>query len=390
MDMKGNKVILITTALDFGGITSFLIPLVNELVKRNEVTLAYTKDCSDFCSLINKDVNLLCYKAPSKKHRIVTAIKNFRVLDLIRVFARNRKKHSAIAAVQRLDYIWADDTFISDEKYDVAISAAEFFCNAVVANGINAKKKIGWVHPDISALQIDLKAAQRIIDKLDKVIAVSEAGIESLKRLFPACRDKFIHIENMMDDERIIAGSKDTVDDFPDEDGVKRIVTVCRIDNSSKRIDRIIKIAKLLKEKKESFKWYIIGDGKDYESVKAEVLQHNLQDCIALLGKKANPYPYMSQADCFVLTSQYEGKPIVIEEAKILHTPIVVTAYTAAYNQVPPELGAVVENCDGVLEEKIAGYIADDDWLKNVRKTNRGYKSDNLESICRIYDLIGE
>ena len=108
-----------------------------------------------------------------------------------------------------------------------------------------------------------------------------------------------------------------------------------------------------------------------------------------MLGRKLNPYPYIKNADCFVLTSQYEGKPIVIEEAKILHTPIVVTEYTSAHNQIPETMGAVVENCDGILEEKIASYISDNAWLEKIRHTNKEFASTNAESWNKINNLIG-
>ena len=386
---KQKKIIVVTTALHCGGITSFLIPIVNELSKENDVTLAFTKDCGEFCGRISENVRLLRYVPLTKKQRITAAIKKLNILDLARVFFRNRKKHAAIASVQRLGYIWAENTFVTDEKYDVAISTAEFFCNALVVKRINATKKIGWVHPDMSALRIDLKAASNIIEVLDKLVAVSEVGLNSLRNLFPEHKDKFLYIENMLDEAYILSKANEPANEFDASHGVRRIVTVCRIDNSSKRLDRIVKIAKILKNRGVSFKWYIVGDGGDYESINSSISQNELQEFIFMVGRKLNPYPYIKNADCFVLTSQYEGKPIVIEEAKILHTPIVVTEYTSAHNQIPETMGAVVENCDGILEEKIASYISDNAWLEKIRHTNKEFASTNAESWNKINNLIG-
>ena len=44
-----------------------------------------------------------------------------------------------------------------------------------------------------------------------------------------------------------------------------------------------------------------------------------------LLGKKDNPYPYFNISDCLVLTSEYEGYPVVFQEAFVLRLPIITT-----------------------------------------------------------------
>ena len=50
-----------------------------------------------------------------------------------------------------------------------------------------------------------------------------------------------------------------------------------------------------------------------------------MEQTFTLLGKKENPYPYMKQADYFCLFSEYEGYGMVLEEAKILQKPILIT-----------------------------------------------------------------
>ena len=44
-----------------------------------------------------------------------------------------------------------------------------------------------------------------------------------------------------------------------------------------------------------------------------------------MLGSKSNPYSYMKQADCIILTSDYEGFPVVYNEAICLGIPILTT-----------------------------------------------------------------
>lgn len=78
-----------------------------------------------------------------------------------------------------------------------------------------------------------------------------------------------------------------------------------------------------------------------------------------------------------MLTSQYEGKPVVVEEAKVLHTPIIVTNYSSARNQVTENIGVVVDNSDEKLIEQISSVIKSDSMLAKIRKSNANYNYDN-------------
>lgn len=383
------KIIVVTTTLDSGGITSFLVPLVNAISELgHDVTLAYTSDEGSYLDRVDSKVTRHSYAKQSKRELIVSALGELALVDLARVFFRKHQKITNIASLQRLGYLSAKHAAFPKQKYDVAISTAEFYCNALVANAIHADRKIGWVHPDISAFIIDRKSALKILRKLDFVATVSHAGLASLKNAFPEDQERFLHIENMVDSERIKAEAKETVTDVNDNVADKRIVTVCRIDNSSKRLDRVIRVSKILKAKGYHFCWYIIGDGKDFYGLKKMIQEAGLADCVIMLGKKTNPYPYIGMANCFVLTSQYEGKPIVIEEAKILHTPIISTAYSSAEEQIPITMGAIVPNCDGVLEQEIAAKIMDEQWNALIRKQNQTYEASNQDTLTAIRSLL--
>jgi N-acetylgalactosamine-N,N'-diacetylbacillosaminyl-diphospho-undecaprenol 4-alpha-N-acetylgalactosaminyltransferase len=72
-------------------------------------------------------------------------------------------------------------------------------------------------------------------------------------------------------------------------------------------------------------KLYIIGDGILREKLEHKIKIDNLENKVFLLGKQENPYKYLSKADCFVLSSDYEGFPNVLLEALACGLPIIST-----------------------------------------------------------------
>ena len=78
-------------------------------------------------------------------------------------------------------------------------------------------------------------------------------------------------------------------------------------------------------------------------------LVSDIPECTEVVEDKA--YPYMNKADLIVQTSRWEGKSVVLDEAKILGIPILATDYATVKDQV--ENGK-----EGVIVEMDAESIA--------------------------------
>ena len=87
-----------------------------------------------------------------------------------------------------------------------------------------------------------------------------------------------------------------------------------------------IKAAKIMKEQKKVFKWFVIGTGELKEELTKQIQAADVEDCFILLGARKNPYPYIKNCTVFIQPSRYEGKSVVLDETKILAGPIVATA----------------------------------------------------------------
>ena len=71
------------------------------------------------------------------------------------------------------------------------------------------------------------------------------------------------------------------------------------------------------------------------------------------IGSRENPYPYIKNSDVIIQSSRFEGKSIVLDEAKILSKPIVATNYTTVRDQLKNEEGVICEMTPLDLAEKI-------------------------------------
>ena len=74
----------------------------------------------------------------------------------------------------------------------------------------------------------------------------------------------------------------------------------------------------------------ILGEGSERESLENYIRENKLENSIKLLGFKSNPYPYIKNADAYILSSRYEGYPLVLCEALVLNKKIISTDCTGA------------------------------------------------------------
>ena len=194
----------------------------------------------------------------------------------------------------------------------------------------------------------DKEYCRCIYKPFDKIICVSDAVREKFAILLPEYKEKTETRHTVFDADEIKAQAAAYE---PFEKSAFDIVTVARIDNASKRIDGIVRLCARLKGcGKTAFTWRIVGDGPDRKSNEALAKELGVAELVRFEGQKQNPYPYIAKSDLFALYSAYEGYPLVVGEALILHTPILTTAYAAAKEQIPKDGGVIAQTDEAFFE----------------------------------------
>lgn len=85
----------------------------------------------------------------------------------------------------------------------------------------------------------------------------------------------------------------------------------------------LIKAASLLKD--INCRVQIIGKGELKETLDNYIVAAGMQEHVIIIDHTSNPFSYLTMADCFVLTSNFEGFPNVVLEALACSLPVIST-----------------------------------------------------------------
>ena len=103
-----------------------------------------------------------------------------------------------------------------------------------------------------------------------------------------------------------------------------------------------IRVASLVCQRMPAAKCVLVGDGALRPQIEAMIHSHGLQDRVTLLGWRRDVASLLKAFDVFVLTSQWEGLPCAILEARASRIPIVAT-------RVGGSAEAIIEGIQGTL-----------------------------------------
>ncbi|WP_195181339.1 glycosyltransferase [Glutamicibacter sp. FBE19] len=87
----------------------------------------------------------------------------------------------------------------------------------------------------------------------------------------------------------------------------------------------------------------IAGDGPLRQQLQREIVALGLNESVKLIGHVKNPYRIMSLSDTFVLSSDYEGQPMVLLEALVLGVPVITTSFGSVKGALPENVGKIVQ-----------------------------------------------
>lgn len=161
---------------------------------------------------------------------------------------------------------------------------------------------------------------QRLYARAEKVICVADYVLNDLAENLQIPRSKLARIYNPVDVERVrqLAAAVNN----PYVDARPRFVAVGRL-AKVKGFDILLEAMALARRDLPQAELMILGEGPLEAELKRQAQALGLGHAVRFLGFQTNPYPYMKHASVCVLSSRYEGLPLVLLEALALGLPVV-------------------------------------------------------------------
>ena len=392
------KILFMCINMNIGGTEKALLTMLNEMDRsKYEITLLMLEEYGGFLNQIPDGIKVMYLKE-------YKALKKF-INDPPQLLAKELIKNRKVIGGLSLLVIYIISKLMKDisiyykyilrnvdtlnEEYDIAIAYAGpmDFISYFVINKIKSKKRVQWIHFDISKIGFNINFAKKIYDKFDKVFVVSNEGKDKLINFLPSLKDKtevFFNIISCKMIEKMSYEGEGFSDDF---DGT-RILTVGRL-SKEKGQDLIIPVLKKLKENGYKVRWYCIGDGpakKEYEKLVDEL---NIKDDFIFLGSKLNPYTYMKECNIYVQPSKHEGYCITLGEARCFNNPIVTTNFTGSNEQIVNEnTGLVCEISEEGIYRAIKKLLDDKKLYKNIKDNLNNEIVDSTKEIRKLESIL--
>ena len=351
------KILFSAYSLDYGGIETSLISLLKEINSKYEITLCLEEKQGIYLKDVPKNVKIVTYKP--NKNKIVLVRK---ILNMFKQIGFKLKYKN---------------------KFDFSACFATYSLPASFVARTSSKNCAIWVHNNYMDLYDEKIIQYRKFFKdlniydFKKIVFVSEMDKRIFSAQFPECSKRTCVCNNLINYEEILEKSEEKIDDFKKD--IPTFINIGRHDEKQKRLTRIIEATKRLN--KEGYKFRVVFVGKGTATNEYKELAKNAKN-IEFLGAKKNPYPYLKNSDAFIMSSEFEGYPVVFLEAKVLGKPIITTDISDSKKDIKGKFGIVTEKSEKGVYEGMKKFI--EDGCKIEKFDPKEYNDEILKRLDEI------
>lgn len=358
------KIIFFAFDMNIGGMEKALLVLLNQLVNKYEVTLVLEHKRGPLLNKLDKRVNVQEYcvsdikfvpvrKVINLTHRLFWKIRFRNKFD----FACSYATYSVIGS--KLALIASTNTalYVHSNYYDY------------YKGNVEEIKSFFYL--------LNYRAFQHIL-------FVSNESKDNLKNIFPEINKKGHVINNLIDYQEIENRAKEDCSVVKQKDSSKMLfLFVGRLEEESKRLSRLLEAFSFASSKRKDICLWIVGNGKDYELCQELIEKYELQSVVKMFGAKENPYPYIAMADCVILTSDFEGYPVIYSECMVLQKPIITTVSVSDPYLNIKDYAVIVEKDSKKVAEAIEQFN-----IKHVNYDKIDFQKINKKRISDLEEII--
>src|SRR3989344_613980 len=310
---------------------------------------------------------------------------------------------------------------ISKEKPDWVVSFGD---SANIINILTNKNSIARVDMFLSKeysgfLGILFKVLiNTFFNKSSKIITVSRASARDLVDNFGVKKEKISTIYNPIDVEKIKILSQEGLE--PQYEEIFKNPTLVSVGRLARQKGQwhLIRAFSQIKKEIKNLKLVILGDGELEAHYKELIKDYQLEGDIFLLPWHKNPFKFIAKSQLFILSSLWEGLPMVAIEAMACGVPVICSdARSGAREILAPDTdfnfetntieyakyGVLTPVCDGKLytatnpltkEETMLGEaiakVLTDEVLKNNLITGSSERAQyfDIKNIIKEWDFL--
>lgn len=274
-------------------------------------------------------------------------------------------------------------------NFDAVIAFQEGTATTFAAP-IQVPLKIAWIHSDYSDYlrQAGSKPEIHLYQQFHRIVCVSEYTAGIFRQLLPSLSQKVSSIPNVMDQQTIRRQSLEAITHPGFQPRGMSLLCVGRL-HPVKQFTAIPALAAQLKKSGLLFRWFIIGGGPapEKEAILREIHNHSVDEEVIMLGELDNPYPYIAASDVMISVSLSEACPLGVQEAKILHVPVVSTDFGSAAEFVTEGKGGKIVPLTQ-LADKLIQLLSNEQQLKTLKQELEGFEFDNQTIVSKIEELV--
>ena len=367
MNTKKIKILFRHRSMEMGGVEKVMLSLLNNL----------DKEKFDMTVLLSLNQGELRNEFPHHVRKIYLVdgkedLSTNPVLQKIQLLQRKWKLEKFRKNPEKID------REILKNEFDVEIAMTYNDFDPVLNSSNKNSKKIGWFHSEIDLPKLQPLVPQILeqFPQFDHMVYCSEKIMQIMHRSYPNLKyPPESVIINAVPVDEIRKKSEEKIPDFKNR---PVFVSVGRL-HTRKGYHKLMDAHhKLLKE---GFKHsvVIIGDGEELPNLLAQQKNLGVEETFIFAGNKMNPYPYIKNADFFIMPSESEAWPLVISEALILQKPIIATKVGDVDLMIEDgKTGHLIRYETSEIYEAMKKFLTDETFVQKLK--------DNLINIEEQFD----
>ena len=282
------------------------------------------------------------------------------------------------------------DKEILKENYDIEIGMTYNDFELILNSSNKNSKKIGWFHSEINLPKLQ-PLVPKILEhfpQMDHIIYCSEKIQKIMHEVYPNLQYPAESvIINAIPIEEIKKKAEENISDLPKNPVFVSIGRLHTRKGYHKLMDAHFQLLK------DGFPHSVLinGDGEELPNLLAQQKKLGVTETFVFAGNKMNPYPYLKNADFFIMPSESEAWPLVIAEALILQKPIIATKVGDVETMIKDrKTGYLIDYKTGEIYEAMKEFLTNESLVSEIKENLKDIENefDNQKIFDEVEEII--